>query len=452
MKQHNAPTFNPFDKDIHKVRVTDLQKLVENRATEGWYLQYLPSFPDDDTLGRAVASFANSDGGWIVIGVQAGDDRTARKITGFDRNVAHRPNEKARDLILHQVTPVPPFESRLIKYSDKAEVLVIYVERGDEAPYLTHTGTIYRRDNSASQPVPENDRYAIAKLYERSGEVDESIEAFSHNPFANPGPHCQLEGYVYTQPINKYRLEGFMNRAFIKALRKRFASVAETLPGYLDFDNFSTSHGSYILRLTPAPKDYTSMSVVLELFHNGNLKVFIPLEGMPIPATEEDLYQVKKQFKHLEPFQDQVGRPQMAQLRVIDGYKILVTFTVLLEQYLGLLRQKGYVNPLKLRFRLTNARNTLLFFDNKGYLAYLSEYGPPICFKDQVEIPHFGRGNAFEVPIAESPMVFIGLLFGALGLPPAFLPNAMKGLERYVNDLKVRSKMAAKVLGLFDEI
>ncbi|MEE9464725.1 MAG: hypothetical protein V3W14_04005, partial [Candidatus Neomarinimicrobiota bacterium] len=108
-------------------------------------------------------------------------------------------------------------------------------------------------------------------------------------------------------------------------------------------------------------------------------------------------------------------------------------------------------NPLKLRFRLTNARNTLLFFDNKGYLRFLREYGPPICFKEEVEIPHFGGGNAFEVPVDESPMVFVGLLFGALGLPPAFLPNAMKGLERYVNDLKIRSKMAAKVLSLFDE-
>lgn len=37
-------------------------------------------------------------------------------------------------------------------------------------------------------------------------------------------------------------------------------------------------------------------------------------------------------------------------------------------------------------------------------------------------------------------------------LPPAFLPNAMRGLERNVNDLKLRSRMAAKVLGLFDEI
>ena len=146
-----------------------------------------------------------------------------------------------------------------------------------------------------------------------------------------------------------------------------------------------------------------------------------------------------------------IPSPGVQMDRHLRGDFLAVTFTVLLEQYLGLLRQKGYVSPLKLRFRLTNARNTLLFFDNKGYLNYLSEYGPPICFKDEVQIPNFGRGNAFEVPVSESPMLFIGILFGALGLPPAFLPNAMKGLERYVNDLKVRSKMAAKVLSLFDE-
>ncbi len=451
MMQHNATKFNPFDKEIHKVRVTDLDKLIENGVVEGWYVQYMAKFPEGDRLARAVASFANCDGGWIVIGVQTGEERLPKKITGFNRKAAHRPNEKVRDLILKEVTPIPPFESRLIKFSAKAEVMVIHIERGDEAPYLTHTGTIYRRDNSSSDPVPENDRYAITKMYERADEVAERIEAFSHNPFPRPGDHCQLEGYVYTLPIGKYRLDGFLNRSFIKALRKRFGSVAETLPGYLDFDNFSTSHGSYIIRLSPAPRDYSSLSVVLELFHNGSLKIFIPLEGMPIPGSEEDLYQVEKQFKHLEPFQEQVGRKDVAQLRVIDGYKILVTFTVLLEQYLGLLRSKGYVNPLKLRFRLTNARNTLLFFDNKGYLKFLREYGPPICFKEEVDIPHFGGGNAFEVPVDESPMVFVGLLFGALGMPPAFLPNAMKGLERYVNDLKIRSKMAAKVLSLFDD-
>ena len=101
-----------------------------------------PGCPADAAWGGGVASVADRDGGWIVIGVEAGEDRTAQKITGFDRHVAHRPNEKARDLILRQVTPVPPFESRLIKFSAKAEVLVIYVERGDDAPYLTHTGTI----------------------------------------------------------------------------------------------------------------------------------------------------------------------------------------------------------------------------------------------------------------------------------------------------------------------
>ncbi|MCK4579623.1 MAG: hypothetical protein KAU50_12595, partial [Candidatus Marinimicrobia bacterium] len=303
---------------------------------------------------------------------------------------------------------------------------------------------------SGAEPVAETDRYALARLAERPELMRQRIESFSFNPFPATENQCVLEAYFYTLPVNKFRVDGFMNKAFIKALRKKFSVITDALPGYLDFDDYSTSHSSYILRLRSLPKDFTEQTVTLELFNNGSLKMYIPLEGMPVPVPEEDLFEIERQFLHLTDFENHLGRAQAARLRVIDGYKLLVSFTVLVEQYLGLLRQKSYVNPLKVRFRLANALHTLLFFDNQGYLDYLNEYGPPICFKDEIEIPLFEGGNTYEVAVTESPMVFMGILFGAMGLPPAFVPSAMRGLERYLNGLQVKSRMSAKVLSLFD--
>ena len=86
--------YNPFKKKISKLRQADLNILIENQVAEGWYVEYKKDFPSTNKIGHSIASFANSDGGWYIVGVEANEDNVATSILGFDITQYRRPKKK----------------------------------------------------------------------------------------------------------------------------------------------------------------------------------------------------------------------------------------------------------------------------------------------------------------------------------------------------------------------
>jgi predicted HTH transcriptional regulator len=79
----SAVTFNPFDKLFKDVVAADLQKLLT--VTEGLFVEYKGFEPTPLKVAKSVASFANSHGGVLFLGVQAdGKTNLALSFPGID--------------------------------------------------------------------------------------------------------------------------------------------------------------------------------------------------------------------------------------------------------------------------------------------------------------------------------------------------------------------------------
>src|SRR5438128_10928656 len=98
-------TFNPFEKPVDDLGDIDLQRVIDRDVAEGLYMEYKREFPKNEKIGWSLASFANSYGGWYVVGVEADKQRnTAVKLTGIDLTSERDPISKVREIAKSQST------------------------------------------------------------------------------------------------------------------------------------------------------------------------------------------------------------------------------------------------------------------------------------------------------------------------------------------------------------
>ena len=64
-----------FDKQLEQLNEDDLRQLQKEGVEEGVLLDYKSDWIENKKLAKAVASFANTHGGHLVIGVAADKDR-----------------------------------------------------------------------------------------------------------------------------------------------------------------------------------------------------------------------------------------------------------------------------------------------------------------------------------------------------------------------------------------
>jgi hypothetical protein len=442
MKVFSMAEYNPFDKEISRLRRSDLDKLISKEIAEGWYVEYKEDFTSSRKTGHSIAAFANSEGGWYIVGVKANQDNVAESIIGFDLATNRGPKEKVRDIIKTHVSPVPFFQSKLLKLPNNKAVLIVYIEKGYETPYVTRDGRIYRRVGEGSDPVPETDRYAMQKLFERSHELKQRIEAFSQNPFSMSNlqaeqRQCFLEAYFYISPFETFRFRDFYRKQFIDELREVFSTpvsfIAAPMTACLSFDNLHTSSRSYVLRHLPQRRTSIDLGLTIELFESGNMKMLIPMPQLPTAFPLDSLPEIYQDSVHYETFLDMLTEDESKFVKVIDGYTFFVSFIILFNQYCRLLKGHKVRKGLKARFRFSESWRTLLYFDDEQYLDFLKEYGLPICLKSEIEILEFNDGRGIPIELEQSSALFsISIMYQALGFPLAFVPESMYGLGKYV--------------------
>jgi hypothetical protein len=112
-----------------------------------------------------VASFANSWGGTLVVGMEA----NKLKPTNLAGIVAQGSlEENAVNTIRTSIAPVPAFWPQSVWLSNDRQALVVEVPDGTQTPYiLIRTGQILIRTPTSSEPVPIHDRDALDRLFAR---------------------------------------------------------------------------------------------------------------------------------------------------------------------------------------------------------------------------------------------------------------------------------------------
>ncbi len=145
---------------IEKVKLSHLSQLVD--CDEGHHVEYKLLLEDGGKaqLAKEITSFANCEGGWLIIGI---DDKT-KEIKSIDKQDYSQRIGK----IATRISPMPEFSTRFLALPDNknAGVLIVYVYEGNNAPYICN-GSIYVRSGSSKEPIKPADRGNIEYLGEK---------------------------------------------------------------------------------------------------------------------------------------------------------------------------------------------------------------------------------------------------------------------------------------------
>jgi hypothetical protein len=164
-KEHCSEKILRFGKPLGQLTKTDLQRELVGRIQEGMFVEFKRNWPDE--LSKHFAAFANSHGGYLVIGVETDTDNVASALLGIDYEDG-LPDWVMGKVVRH-IEPVPIFNTIPVKFEKgKKCIIIVRIEEGDDPPYLTGDGRIYERKPACSDPVDIRDRYKVDLLYKKS--------------------------------------------------------------------------------------------------------------------------------------------------------------------------------------------------------------------------------------------------------------------------------------------
>jgi hypothetical protein len=154
--------FDP--KPLDDVDHEDLERLIADEIEEGLFLEYKSGW-ESRKVARAVASFANTWGGTVVVGMEARGLKPTN-LVGLDYD--EHLEERVVNTIRASVAPIPAFWPRAVDVGNGRAAVVVEVPSGTQTPYiLIQTGQILVRTPTSSEPVGINDRDALDRLFAR---------------------------------------------------------------------------------------------------------------------------------------------------------------------------------------------------------------------------------------------------------------------------------------------
>jgi hypothetical protein len=164
-------------KPLDELTFDDIKRLKENRIEESVILDYKQALIDDDSFIKSVSSFANTQGGVIVFGVEeSGKGGYPTAIPGLDLTDVNK--ERLEQLILSNIHPRLFVRVAAVPHEHKTKcVLIVRIPDSYIKPHMNNRDSrYYRRYNFEAQPMTETE---VADAYRRrmssSREVDEYV-------------------------------------------------------------------------------------------------------------------------------------------------------------------------------------------------------------------------------------------------------------------------------------
>ena len=249
---------------------TLVDDLIAAGETEVERKQDLPT----DGLAPTVASFANTDGGWILLGVD-----NAGKPVGYQWKGRGDLQDHVRDHLSGDIDPMPPFAAAAVQHKG-VTVGVIRVAPSSDAPHLvTKTGALYVRVPGGKAPVA--DRRTLLELAQRARDAEETARYRRlHNlPLveADLVPIGRLPGMAPLGALGDQVLEWVVRAAPItvpgtfsdaalrastaRAAADRLRTLLPNHPGSTVGAPAVRARGFYVVGGTPEPAQHVDMGV-----------------------------------------------------------------------------------------------------------------------------------------------------------------------------------------------
>ena len=374
--------FNPFGKEIKSIVKDDLEIL--KTVCEGWYIEYKENFTDPKKIAKSVASFANAHGGLIFIGIRASDKtNTATDFLGSSIELDFIHNS-----IRGNVNPFPYYEIECIDIQKDNPVVIINVPSSDNPPHIHSDGRIYRRQDSSSDPLIENNRSTIDELYKKNEQLQLEKDAFRNIDYG----FCKGEDekpflciYINTHPFRRTMIDDFNRTKMMDLIRNHFNEEFElslaghvVVKGKMNFDTIHRDYESITLKnLKGSNLAYHGTTLELDEFYC--FKALIPLNYHIFSDYIEENY-----FKSIDI------------IKFLDiNFLVKITFGILYK-YITFLNLLNYNHFLEFTFETQNCYRTSLCGTSDYYKNYIQKYGIPICLKPTQRYPQTPRPIAVK--------------------------------------------------------
>ena len=391
---NRAMVFNPFSVDpAARLDEQQLQRLVENSVAEGYNVEYKRQPPEAKKIAHGIASFANSLGGWYIIGVVTDGHNVARAVSGFDPAQCHDPIGTVREAA-KQISPVPIFFPQVVTLASGKLVCVVFVPDNQETPFITKDGVIYRRTFDSSNPVAENDRHAIDRLVDRGKTGAHYFKRFARDDrtfseaesnvawlrvFLTPLPHGIIDRQL--RDIDVLRQA---QRLWNEQVSIPFNIPDMHITGGTRFDAARTTSNSIILRQVVPSSDWlhSNVSVELNTLGGGKLLLPIPMKRFEVLCAEMTSQGIRDMVR-----QRMQSRVVPGMLEAFDLGETCLALAILINHYQRWLGRGDLVSEFACAIELHNVWRVVPLFDDDTWVEYVKEFGLPIMATKSARTP-----------------------------------------------------------------
>jgi len=172
-----------LEDNFPELREEHLTALIEEGVEEGYAIEYKREFIPD--IGKSVSSFANSKGGWVIVGVKTENNKpTGLTPVEFGAN--------ARDTLEGRcsppnIDPALPYKHQFIgsKLESGKGYIAIKIMESFDAPHF-YKGRIYVREGARSEPVPLQNYDSIERMFRTKNQRREEAKALIIETLNNP--------------------------------------------------------------------------------------------------------------------------------------------------------------------------------------------------------------------------------------------------------------------------
>jgi hypothetical protein len=246
--------------DVQGMLELDETLFVEHKGTE-----------PDYQLAKAMASFANQLGGWVLVNVN-----NREPLGDLPEWVTRAPSpiDALRDRLDGQIHPLPPFEARRIKL-EPGTVLVVRVYESSDTPHILGDGAIYvrgvaqdRRSDPIYRPTLIENQQALLELVRRGerarARVGDLLAPGAHLPLANGGIGLEFERTAQGQAVVHADSPTIWVRLAPQTLTGRYAGWARSREALATAETaLAELAGGAQLERTPHPQGFDLRSGVV---------------------------------------------------------------------------------------------------------------------------------------------------------------------------------------------
>lgn len=318
-----------FTGDVADVTEADLLDL-KGKQDEGERWEFKELWPDNLKIEKSVCAFANTSGGYLIIGVKCAPNSKVSDVPGAQSVPQH--NEKVVSIsgtIAPRVVP----QVREVELSNGKVAVVIYATPSPDVPHMCSDHKYYLRAGRQNTPMAESmvDKLYIAR-HAAERQVDEFLSEIGWGRRACPGDRWWLSMFAMPLRIDDQLM---VNSAEMLGFLRAMGNKIDAMAGAAVANN--SYHG-----FTSTPGFGDGQNYFFELRHNGFLT-----SGRCVPWIES--------MRH--------GRQSVV-------WDAVARFTVeFLRAAAAVYDRLGYSYFVRIGLLLTDTAGSLLT-NNKGILFY----------------------------------------------------------------------------------